>query len=145
MVAHHDCPHRFRPMGLGARVPPGKVAPRPSPRSSLRRVLTPQEHDAESYSTASPRVGQGHDRKRTQGHLVAARTFSGRDRARQRHLKDRLVRISSTFALTGTVFLAAAICGSVTLVTSLLFGTTTAAVIPQNGSARNAVEPRDPQ
>lgn len=47
----------------------------------------------------------------------------------QRHLKERLVRISSMLALTGTVFLAAAICGSVTLVTSLLFGTTTAAVI----------------
>ena len=47
----------------------------------------------------------------------------------QRHLKQRLVHISSMLALTGTVFLAAAITGSVVLVTSLLFGWTTAAVI----------------
>ena len=47
----------------------------------------------------------------------------------QRHLKDRLVQVSSGLALAGTVFLAAAICGSVTLVTSLLFGTSTAAVM----------------
>ena len=47
----------------------------------------------------------------------------------QRHLKERLVEISSGLALAGTVFLAVAICGSVTLVTSLLFGTSTAAVM----------------
>ena len=47
----------------------------------------------------------------------------------QRHLKERLVQVSSGLALAGTVFLAAAICGSVTLVTSLLFGTSTAAVM----------------
>jgi predicted membrane channel-forming protein YqfA (hemolysin III family) len=44
----------------------------------------------------------------------------------QRRQKQNLLNVSSGLAIIGTVFLAAAICGSVALVTSLLFGTSNA-------------------
>ena len=47
----------------------------------------------------------------------------------QRHLKQRLVNVSSMFAIIGTAFLASAITGSVVLVTSIVFGTAAAVVV----------------
>lgn len=46
----------------------------------------------------------------------------------RRNLKRTVVHISSGLAIAGTVFLAAAITGSVALVTSLLFGTGASAI-----------------
>jgi hypothetical protein len=47
----------------------------------------------------------------------------------QRHLKQRLIQMSSLLALVGTAFLAAAITGSVVLVTSIVFGTAAATAV----------------
>lgn len=46
----------------------------------------------------------------------------------RRHAKRRLVHISSGLTIVGTMFLAVAITGSVSLVTSVLFGSSPAAV-----------------